>query len=454
MGLSDPAEGVQSGADSIGDLKRLLEAADVRGPYLLVANSFGGVLAEIFAGDQPDEVAGMVLVDASLHSDADLDRYFADRGEFDLEELKAAFASGPEPIHWTIHDEAREALDRIPDIPITYLRASQGTDVPPEAQAVWEAGLDALLARSSNARVVDVDGPHSLPPPPVHEALDQMLKLLRAGHAPAPTWRSSGSLTPYPLGESDAPLAYYEYIPPTYGDGGPSPLLVFLHGLLESGDGTEAQLKRLLDDGGSIPYLINSDKWPADRPFLVLAPQHPAPLSDDLYAACFEKPMPGDCALPIQTENGHPEGNSICHRPAGVHEFIAYALDTYDVDPDRVYLTGLSCGGYAAFEYAAEYGAMQIAALVPIAGEGRLAWDQIGCALGEVPIWAFHGDADDEISPAGSIDPLTNLAECPSAEDHRLTIYPGVGPNSWTETYDLSAGNDMYTWLLGFTRAD
>jgi pimeloyl-ACP methyl ester carboxylesterase len=199
MGLSDPAEGVQSGADIIGDLKRLLEAADVPGPHLLVANSFGGVLAEIFAGDQPDEVAGMVLVDASLHADADLDRYFADRGEFDLEDMKTEFASGPEPIHWTIHDEAREALDRIPDVPITYLRASQGSDVPPEAQEIWEAGLDALLARSSNARVVDVEGPHSLPPPPVHEAVDQMLDLLRTGHAPSPGWRSSDSLTAHPL---------------------------------------------------------------------------------------------------------------------------------------------------------------------------------------------------------------------------------------------------------------
>ena len=184
MGFSDPAAGVQSGADVITDLKRLLEAAEVPGPYLLVANSFGGVLAEILAGDQPDAVAGMVLVDASLHSDADLDRYFADRGEFDLEELKAEFASGPEPIQWTIHDEARAALDRIPDVPITYLRASRGSDVPPEAQQIWEAGLDTLLARSSNARVVDVDGPHSLPPPPVHEAVNQMLDLLGAGHAP------------------------------------------------------------------------------------------------------------------------------------------------------------------------------------------------------------------------------------------------------------------------------
>jgi pimeloyl-ACP methyl ester carboxylesterase len=178
MGLSDPAQGVQSGADVIDDLKRLLEAAQVPGPYLLVANSAGGLLAEIYAGDQPDAVVGMVLVDASLHSDADVDRYFADKGEVDLEQLKTDFATGPEPILWTIHDEALAAVEHIPDIPITYLRALQDADLPPEAQEIWEAGLDDLLARSSNGRAVDVDGPHTLPPPPVHEAIDQMLELL------------------------------------------------------------------------------------------------------------------------------------------------------------------------------------------------------------------------------------------------------------------------------------
>lgn len=265
-------------------------------------------------------------------------------------------------------------------------------------------------------------------------------------------WRSSSAHVPRPAASSGAPLGYYEYLPPSYGDGDLSPLLVFLHGMNEHGDGSEGGLDKLLGDGGSIPALIDGDAWPADRPFVVLSPQHPGAEDIELYAGCFEGPMPGDCALPIQTENRHPEKESICHRPADVQEFIAYALDAYDVDPGRVYVTGLSCGGYAAFEYAAEYGATQIAAMVPIAGEGRLAWDRAGCALGEVPIWAVHGDADDEIAPAGSSEPMANLADCPSAEHHRLTIYPGVDHNSWTRTYDLSAGNDVYTWMLGFTR--
>jgi predicted peptidase len=144
--------------------------------------------------------------------------------------------------------------------------------------------------------------------------------------------------------------------------------------------------------------------------------------------------------------------DSLCHTPAAVHAFIEYALDTYDVDADRVYLTGLSCGGFATFEYFADYGATQIAAAVPIAGEGRLAWERVQCNLGEVPIWAFHGDGDVEVNPAGSIMTMTNLASCPSAAENQLTIYPGVDHNSWTRTYDLSAGHDIYAWLLEHER--
>ena len=177
MGLSDPVEAPQSGADVVGDLKALLTAAALPGPYLIVAGSFGGLVAELYAADQPDQVAGIVFIDASLHSDADVDRYFAEQGELDLEAFEAEYAGGPETILWTIHDEARATLDKIPDVPITYLRASESRGgLPPDAQAIWDAGLDEVFAQSSNSRLVEVTGPHALPPAPVHEAIDQMLE--------------------------------------------------------------------------------------------------------------------------------------------------------------------------------------------------------------------------------------------------------------------------------------
>jgi len=96
-----------------------------------------------------------------------------------------------------------------------------------------------------------------------------------------------------------------------------------------------------------------------------------------------------------------------------VEKFLAYAIAKYDIDPRRAYLTGLSCGAYAAYQYVAKYGATQIAAVVAIAGDARPAWAAAKCKLGVLPIWAFQGDLDDTVEPAGSTEPMAKLAKCP-----------------------------------------
>jgi predicted peptidase len=240
-----------------------------------------------------------------------------------------------------------------------------------------------------------------------------------AGDGGLPNGPSSTRHRARPLSTTDAPSGFYEYLPPGYGDGVARPLLVFWHGVGENGDG-EGELSRVLAHGP--PRIIDGDQWPSSRPFVVLSPQHPGeacPGADELEA------------------------------------FFAWALARYHVDPRRVYLTGLSCGAIGGWRYLARYLDDRIAAFVPIAGDGRPAWTEAGCDLGRVPIWAFHGDADTTVDPAGSIEPLTHLLdECPSPPrwEMHLTVYPGVGHDSWSQTYDLSAGHDIYTWLLGFTR--
>jgi predicted esterase len=253
---------------------------------------------------------------------------------------------------------------------------------------------------------------------------------------------SSQRYTLRPEGTTASPLGYAEYLPPDYGDEGTSPLLVFLHGFGESGDGSEEQLAFL----GAIPGYIANDGWPDDRPFVVLAPQHE--VSGDLTPYDCDTPS---CGMFIQHDLGHPNPGSICMTPDEVDAFVSYAIAAYDVDPQRVYLTGLSCGAFGAWEYLAEHGSDQVAAVVPIAGEGRPAWDTAGCSLGEVPLWAFHGEADDVVDPAGSIEPITQLQACtsPPPVDARLTTYPDVGHDSWTMTYAVGAEHDIYTWMLG-----
>ena len=119
-----------------------------------------------------------------------------------------------------------------------------------------------------------------------------------------------------------------------------------------------------------------------------------------------------------------------------------------------MYVTGLSCGAFGAWEYVAKYGDAQVAAAVPIAGEGRPAWATAGCGLGSVPLWAFHGALDEVVNPQGSIVPITNLAACPGvpADEAKLTVYPERDHNSWDPAYDGEFGDDIYSWMLGFSK--
>jgi len=263
---------------------------------------------------------------------------------------------------------------------------------------------------------------------------------------------SASRLTALPIGATASPLGYYEYLPPGYGQGTRKPLLVFLHGYGGNGDGTPAQLPNVINDA-AIPFYIATNGWATDRPFVVLAPQHNN-IDSPAYPYPCDVAFGGSCLMQHQHDYGNPlPAGSPCWAPSEVQAFLNYALARYDVDPTRVYLTGLSCGGYGVWESLAQFGASRIAAAVPIAGDGRPALQSSGCALASAPIWAFHGDADDVVNPAGSIDTINALQSCPAppAKDLRLTVYPGVDHNSWDHAYSGSQGEDIYGWMLGFT---
>jgi len=240
------------------------------------------------------------------------------------------------------------------------------------------------------------------------------------GSEAVPDDPSSERATLRPAGSVDnAPLGYVEYLPPGYGDGTPRPLLVFLHGTDENGDGSEPALGRLFKLG--LPMLIENDDWPEGRPFVVLMPQY-------AHAAAQ------DCALADEVDS-----------------FLRFALNHYDVDKDRVYLTGVSCGAIGAWQYLGAHVDEIVAGAVLISGQARDALAQAHCALGRVPIWAFHGDADSIVPKVNIVSPIAELKACtdPAPVDVRLTIYPGAEHDAWSRTYDLSAGHDIYDWLLG-----
>jgi predicted peptidase len=237
--------------------------------------------------------------------------------------------------------------------------------------------------------------------------------------ASSPAYASSVSLALRPEGTVEgAPQGYVEYLPPSYQDAAVSPLLVFLHSLELNGGGTEAALEVFTER--NLTGLISRDRWPADRPFIVLAPQH-------------------DGA-------GHPA----CPTVAEVDAFLAFALAHYKVDPTRVYLTGTSCGALAGWDYLGEHTNEVVAAAVMIAGDGRTAFRETGCDLGRVSIWAFHGEFDRTVVPAGSVDPINALGACtdPQPVDVRVTIIPEGGHEIWDSVYSGDTGDDVYGWML------
>jgi poly(3-hydroxybutyrate) depolymerase len=283
----------------------------------------------------------------------------------------------------------------------------------------------------------DVRGPHSS-----HDPCRYAADLIGLNNS-----TSSQRYALRPVGTTASPLGYAEYLPPSYGQA-PSPLLVFLHGAGEGGDGSADALAR--QTAQAIPRHIANDGWPDARPFVVLAPQHDGNLDDSAYQHCFDLPFDGSCLMRTQHDLGHPRTGSFCATPNEVHDFIAYAVAKYNVDPSRVYLTGLSCGGFGTWEYLATYGDRQVAAAVPIAGEGRPAWETSGCGLASVPIWAFHGALDEVVNPNGSIVPVTGLRnQCGVADKEAgLTVYPDRDHDAWNITYAQGSPVDIYTWLL------
>lgn len=199
---------------------------------------------------------------------------------------------------------------------------------------------------------------------------------------------------------------FLEHLPCNYNTVASHPVLVFLHGLGEVGPNINAVKKH------GPPQLIDKGRW-GDRPFIVISPQ----LSSGSYWP-----------------------------PALIDEVIEHVKANYKVDEQRIYLTGLSLGGIGTFNYAARY-PEKLAAVVPIAGCSN---SYNHCRMKDVPTWAFHGENDGVIGPGCSQGAVREINSCtPSPRiPAKLTLYPGVGHNSWTRTYDLSAGHDIYSWFL------
>jgi len=235
---------------------------------------------------------------------------------------------------------------------------------------------------------------------------------------------------------------YGLYLPRAYGTANQRwPVMLFLHGGGERGENPELVLKH-----GPIKEVANG----RDLPFLLLAPQMPS-RAPSARPIPMPKRAPPDERMPMRRETPgieHPWGP--LGPPNGWHEsqqdllrIVDDTLSEYKADPDRVYLTGLSYGGYGAWYMASHY-PDRWAAVAPICGVGGL--DQVH-KIGSTPVWVFQGGRDDLVRPEWTLATAEALDR--AGGNVRVTVHEDLGHDCWTRVY---GGQDLYDWLLSHRR--
>ena len=208
------------------------------------------------------------------------------------------------------------------------------------------------------------------------------------------------------IGVGDRAYPYAIYVPRDYDAERSWPLLVFLNGRGECG--TDGVKHLAIGLGPAI--MFHPDEWP----FIVLFPQKPNPESE------WED------------------------HDAAVMAMVERANSHYSIDASRCCLTGLSQGGHGTWTIGANHPEVW-SALAPICGYGKPA--DLAESLKGTPIWCFHGDADEAVPVSESNEIVAAINE--KGGRPKLTIYPGVGHNSWDRAYREEG---LAAWLLSHRR--
>jgi predicted peptidase len=205
-----------------------------------------------------------------------------------------------------------------------------------------------------------------------------------------------------------------------YEAGKKYPLILFLHGAGERGDDP----KKLLPH---FPTQMAKPEWRKKFPCILVVPQCrngkqwvKAPWGDKDSTPMAKEPS-GDLQMAIAV--------------------LEKSLKTLPVDKGRVYLTGLSMGGYGSWELAMRRPEL-FAAVAPVCGGGD---ESQAAKLKNIPVWAAHGDADRVVWPIRSRRMYEAIKKA-GGKKSQYTEYTGVGHNSWTKFYADAKG--VVPWML------
>lgn len=197
-------------------------------------------------------------------------------------------------------------------------------------------------------------------------------------------------------------LQYLLYLPKDYDPAKHWPLVLFLHGAGERGNNLDKVrsygIPKQIDEGQEFPFIVVSPQCPRNQWW-----------DADVLSQLLDK-----------------------------------VESTYVVDADRIYVTGLSMGGFGTWDLAIRQ-PQRFAAIAPICGGGD---EQQVHKIKHLPVWVFHGAKDNIVKLQESEKMVKALEAC--GGHVQFTVYPDAGHDSWTETY---ANPQLYSWLLEHSRA-
>ncbi|MDB5313527.1 MAG: esterase [Gemmataceae bacterium] len=203
------------------------------------------------------------------------------------------------------------------------------------------------------------------------------------------------------------------------------PLVLILHGAGERGTDNAKQL---------IWY------WDAKKPTVLTRPEVAAAKAFAVIPQCPD----GKQWVDVPWAKGSYKSPKISDPLRLALDLTESLVKDLPVDPDRVYVTGMSMGGYGAFD-AVQRRPDLFAAAVPVCGAGDPAKAK---AIAHVPVWAFHGDQDGAVPVSGSRDMVAALKTAGASP--RYSEYKGVGHNSWSPAFEEK---EFWMWLFAQKRA-
>ncbi len=201
------------------------------------------------------------------------------------------------------------------------------------------------------------------------------------------------------------------------------PLVLFLHGAGERGRDNTSQLKNGVLNFASAQ---NREKYPC----YVIAPQCPIGY----------RWVEVDWKLPSHVQPKEPSVYL-----ARTMLLLDSLIKKLNIDPNRIYITGLSMGGFGVWDAISRW-PDKFAAAVPVCGGGDTAKAAV---IKNIPVWAFHGDNDKLVMPSRSRDMIAKIKK--AGGNPKFTEYPATGHNAWDKAY---YEKEMFQWLFSQTNAN